>query len=72
VIIVSLARLQIVENLVDRLSAKNVNTEKIISVAKNAVLGKVSRERLETLAIARFDLLESYIKERNRTVNKLC
>jgi len=67
-----LAGLQIVENLVDGLPAKNVNAEKIISVAKNAVLGKVGREGSETLAIARFDPLKSYIKERNRTVNKLC
>jgi hypothetical protein len=50
----------------------NVNAEKIIRVAKNAVLGKVGREGSETLAIARFDPLEGYIEERNRTVNKLC
>jgi hypothetical protein len=32
--------------------AKNVNAEKLIRVAKSAVLGKVGREGSETLAIA--------------------
>jgi hypothetical protein len=45
--------------------------EKIIRVAKNIVLGKVGRERSETLAIARFDFFKGYIEERNRFVNKL-
>lgn len=58
--------------MVDGLPAKNVNAEKNIRIAKNAVLGKVSREGAETLAIARFDSLEGYIEERNRIVNKLC
>jgi hypothetical protein len=57
---------------VDRLPAKNVNMEKMIRVAKSAVLGKVGREGSETLAIARFDPLEGYIEEENRFVDKLC
>jgi hypothetical protein len=67
-----LAGFQIIENLVNGLPAKNVNAEKIIRVAKNAALGKVGREGSETLAIARFNPLEGYIEERNRTVNKFC
>jgi hypothetical protein len=51
-LIVALAGLQIVEDLVDGLPAKNVNAEKLIRLAKSVVLGKVGRERLETLAIA--------------------
>jgi hypothetical protein len=54
------------------LPAKNVNMEKMICVAKSAVLGKVGREGSETLAIARFDPLEGYIEEENRFVDKLC
>ena len=60
-----------VGEVVDGLPAKNVNAEKVIRVAKNAMLGKVGREGAETLAIARFDPLEGYIEERNRIVNKL-
>jgi hypothetical protein len=67
-----LAAFQIVDNLVDGLPAKNVNMEKIIRVAKNVVLGKVGREGSETLAIARFNPPEDYIKEGNRFVDKLC
>ena len=67
-----MARFQVAGNFVDGLPAQNVDAEKILRVAKNAVLGKVGREGAETLAIARFDPLEGYIKERNRTVDKLC
>ena len=70
-IIVALAGFQIAKNLVDGLPAKNVNVEIIIRLTKNAVLGKVGGEGLETLAIARFEPLEGYIEERNRFVNKL-
>jgi hypothetical protein len=71
-IIVTCARFQIINNLADGLPAKNVNIEKVICVAKSAVLGKVGREGLETLVIARFDPLEGYIKEENRFIDKLC
>jgi len=67
-----LARFQIVENLVNKLPAKNVNAEKIIYIAKNTILGKVGREGAKILTIARFDLFKGYIEERNRIINKLC
>ncbi len=70
--IVALAGFQIIKNLVDRLPAKNVNMVKMIRVAKNVVLGRFGREGSETLAIARFDPLNSYIKEENRFVDKIC
>lgn len=46
--------------------------EKMIRVAKSAVLGKVDRDGSETLSIARFDAHKGYIEEENRFVDKLC
>lgn len=34
------------------------------------MLGKVSKEGLETLVITRYNPLKGYIKERNRFINK--
>jgi hypothetical protein len=51
-IIVALAGFQIVENLINRLPAKDINAEKLVCVAESVVLRKIGREGLETLAIA--------------------
>lgn len=52
------------------MATQNINVEKLVGFAENAVLGKVGRQSPEALAIARFNPLESYIEERDRTMNK--
>jgi hypothetical protein len=69
---VDFSTVQVVEDLVDGLPAKDIDTEKLVRFAESVVLRKVGRDGSETLAIARFNPFQGYIEERDRTVNILC
>jgi hypothetical protein len=52
VIIITFAGFQIVEDLVNELSTKNIYAKKPVSLAESMMLRKFGREGSETLAIA--------------------
>jgi hypothetical protein len=54
------------------LPAENIDTKKVVRLAKNVELWKVGGKRPKTLAITGFYPFESYIEEWDRTVCKLC
>lgn len=57
-LIVGFAGFQVVKDLFNGLSTKDINAEKVVRFAESVVLRKVGRDGSKTLAIARFDPFE--------------